>query len=101
VGVGAAIAQAVSRQRPSFDPKSADVRFVVDEVVLGQVCSEYSCFPCQFSFHQILHIYISSEAGEMGTLMAGVPSGLGSISAYELKRGANQNCIRPTFSLRR
>jgi hypothetical protein len=29
--------------------------FVVDKVVLGQVFSEYFGFPCQSSFHQILH----------------------------------------------
>jgi hypothetical protein len=33
----------------------------------------------------MLHIHISSEAGEMGTLVAGVPSGLGLISAHEIK----------------
>jgi hypothetical protein len=29
--------------------------FVVDKVALGQVFSEYLGFPCQSSFHQILH----------------------------------------------
>jgi hypothetical protein len=29
--------------------------FVLDEVALGQVFSEYSGFPCQSSFHQFLH----------------------------------------------
>jgi hypothetical protein len=29
--------------------------FVVDKVVLGQVFSEYFGFPCQSSFHQVLH----------------------------------------------
>jgi hypothetical protein len=29
--------------------------FVVDKVALGQVFSEYFGFPCQFSFHQLLH----------------------------------------------
>jgi hypothetical protein len=42
---GRAIAQAVSR-RPGFEPGSGRVGFVVDEVVLGQVLSEYSGFPC-------------------------------------------------------
>jgi hypothetical protein len=28
--------------------------FVVDEVALGQVFSEYFGFPCQSSFHQLL-----------------------------------------------
>jgi hypothetical protein len=31
------------------------VEFVVDKVALGQVFSEYFGFPCQSSFHQILH----------------------------------------------
>jgi hypothetical protein len=31
------------------------MEFVVDEVALGQVFSEYFGFPCQSSFHQILH----------------------------------------------
>jgi hypothetical protein len=31
------------------------VGFVVQIVALGQVSSEYFGFPCQYSFHQILH----------------------------------------------
>jgi hypothetical protein len=31
------------------------VGFVVDKVALGQVFSEYFSFPCQSSFHQLLH----------------------------------------------
>jgi hypothetical protein len=31
------------------------VGFVVDKVALGRVFSEYFGFPCQSSFHQILH----------------------------------------------
>jgi hypothetical protein len=38
-------------RRPGF----GQVGFVVDEVALGQVFSEYFSFPCQSSFHQILH----------------------------------------------
>jgi hypothetical protein len=29
--------------------------FVVDKMALGQVFTEYFGFPCQSSFHQILH----------------------------------------------
>jgi hypothetical protein len=29
--------------------------FVVDKVALGQVFSKYFGFPCQSSFHKILH----------------------------------------------
>jgi hypothetical protein len=56
---GRATAQAVSRWLPTA---AARVRarvwqlgFVVDKVALGQVFSEYFGFPCQSSFHQILH----------------------------------------------
>jgi hypothetical protein len=31
--------------------------FVADKVALGQVFSEYFGFPCQFSFHLLLHIH--------------------------------------------
>jgi hypothetical protein len=34
------------------------VGFVVDKVALGQVFSEYFGFPCQSSFHYILHHHI-------------------------------------------
>jgi hypothetical protein len=36
-------------------PGSAQVGFIVDEVALGHVYSEYFCFPCQSSFHQTIH----------------------------------------------
>jgi hypothetical protein len=57
--LGRATAQAVSRWLPTpaagFKPGSGQVGFVVDKVALGQVFSEYFGFPCQYSFHQILH----------------------------------------------
>jgi hypothetical protein len=40
-----------------FDPGSGQVGFVVDKVALGRDFSEYFGFPCQSSFHQILHHY--------------------------------------------
>jgi hypothetical protein len=49
---GRVIAQAVSRWLPIASGQH--VAFVVDKAVLGQVFSEYFCFPCQ-SFHQFLH----------------------------------------------
>jgi hypothetical protein len=53
------------------------VGFVVDEVSLAQVFSEYFGFPCQFSFHQLLHTHhLSSGAGTIGQLVADIPSGL-------------------------
>jgi hypothetical protein len=42
------------------------VGFVVDKVALGQVSSEYFGFPCQSSFHQLLHSHLSSGAGTIG-----------------------------------
>jgi hypothetical protein len=69
---GRAIAQAASRRllplRPGFDPRSGHVGFVVDKVALGQVFSEYFGFPCQSSFHQLLHNHhhLSSGAGTIG-----------------------------------
>jgi hypothetical protein len=69
---GRAIAQAVVTDLPpwwpGFKPGSTHVGFVVDKVALGQVLSEYLGFPCQSSFHQILHNhhYLSSGAGTIG-----------------------------------
>jgi hypothetical protein len=37
--------------------RSGHVGLVVDKVALGQVFSEYIGFPCQFSFHRLLHIH--------------------------------------------
>jgi hypothetical protein len=43
------------------------VGFVVDKVALEQVFSEYFGFPCQSSFHQLLHDHHrSSGAGTIG-----------------------------------
>jgi hypothetical protein len=44
------------------------VGFVVDKVALGQVFSEYFGFPCQSSFHQLLHNHphLSSGPGTIG-----------------------------------
>jgi hypothetical protein len=38
-----------------FEPGSGHVGFVVHKVALRQVFSEYFGFPCQSSFHQLLH----------------------------------------------
>jgi hypothetical protein len=50
-----------------LDPGSGRVGFVVDIAALGQVFSEYFCFPCQ-SFHLLHHThhYPSSGAGTIG-----------------------------------
>jgi hypothetical protein len=42
------------------------VGFAVDKVALGQVFSEYFGFPCQFSFHRLLHTHLSTGAGTIG-----------------------------------
>jgi hypothetical protein len=53
---GRAIAQGVSRWFPTVAARVRtrvwQVEFVVDEVALGQMFSEYFGFPCQSSFHQ-------------------------------------------------
>jgi hypothetical protein len=53
---------------PGFQPDSGNVGFVVDEVALGQFFSGYFGFPCQLSFHRLLHIHhhLSSGAGTIG-----------------------------------
>jgi hypothetical protein len=49
----------------------------VDKLVLRQDFSEYLGFPCQFSFHRLLHTHhLSSGSGTIGQLVADVPSGL-------------------------
>jgi hypothetical protein len=78
---GRAIAQAVSRRLPTAEARvrarGRSCGFVVDKVALGQVFSEYFGFPCQFSFHRLLHIHHHLPSGEgiIGQLVADVPSG--------------------------
>jgi hypothetical protein len=64
------------------------VGFVVDEVALGQVFSEYFGFLCQFSFHRLLYIHhhLSSGAGTTGQLVVGVSSGLSLTPPQEPKK---------------
>jgi hypothetical protein len=75
---GRAIAQAVSRRLPGFEPMSGHMRFVVDKVALGQVFPKYFVFHCQFSFHRLLHIHhhLSSGDGTIGQIGAEVSIGL-------------------------
>jgi hypothetical protein len=60
----------------------------MDKVALGQVSSEYFGFPCQFSFHRLLHIHhhLSSGAVTIGQLVADVPSGLSLTPPQETKK---------------
>jgi uncharacterized membrane protein YkoI len=66
------------------------VGFVVDKVSLGQVCSEYFGFPCQSSFHQLLHnhYHLSSGADAIGQTAADIPSGLSLTPQRETKKKA-------------
>jgi hypothetical protein len=54
----------------------------------GAGFSEYFGFPCQFSFHRLLHIHhhLSSGAGTIGQLVADVPSGLSLTPPQETKK---------------
>jgi hypothetical protein len=45
------------QRRPGGEPKSDNVGFVVNKVTLRQVLSEYFRFPCQISFHGLLHAH--------------------------------------------
>jgi hypothetical protein len=70
-----AIAQAASPQLPTvFEPGSGYLGFMVDNVALVQVFSEYFGFPCQFKFHQLLHNHLplSSGAGTIDQTVAAV-----------------------------
>jgi hypothetical protein len=73
-------------RRYGFDLRSSNVGFVVDEVTLGQVPSNYFGFPCQFLFHQMLHNHLPHGAGTTGRLVPDVPSGLSLIPPHETKK---------------
>jgi hypothetical protein len=80
---GPAITQAVSRQRPGFDPRSDHVGFMMGKVALGQVFPEYFGFPCQFSFHRLLDTHLSSGACTIGQIVAILPSVLSLTPLHE------------------
>jgi hypothetical protein len=63
-----------SPRRLRFDPNSNHLAVVGNKVVLAQVSSEYYGFPCQFSFHRLLHTHhhLSSGAGTVGKIVADV-----------------------------
>jgi hypothetical protein len=62
------------------------VGFVVKKVTLRNVFSEYFGFPCQSSFHRLLHTHLPFGAGAIDPLVAGVPSGLDLIPRHKLKK---------------
>jgi hypothetical protein len=65
-------------RRPGFETRSGHVGFVVDKVELGHIFSECFGFPCQFSFHRLLHIHNhpSYSGSTIGQLVADAPRGL-------------------------
>jgi hypothetical protein len=74
---------------------------VVDTVALGQVFSEYFGFPCQLSFHTLLHNHhLSSGAGTIGQLEAEVPSELSLTPLRKLKKNKTWSLTvgSPNFS---
>jgi hypothetical protein len=59
----------------------------MDKVALRQVLYEYFGYPCQFSFHRLLHTHhLPSGAGTIGQLVADVPSGLSLTPPQETKK---------------
>jgi hypothetical protein len=86
LGAGRARAQAVSR--PGSSPGQVMLDFCLTKWNCGQVFSEYFGFPCQFSFHRLLHTYhdLSSEAGAICQLVAEVPSELSLTPHKKLKK---------------
>jgi hypothetical protein len=74
-------------QRPGFEPRSGHVGFVVDKVELAYVYSEYSAFPYQFSFHQLLYTHhLSPGADTIGQIVADILNGLSLTPPDEKKK---------------
>jgi hypothetical protein len=73
--VGRAIARAVSRRFPGFNPTSNHVRIMVAKVAMVHVSAEYFGFPSQFSFRRLLNIHYHHHPGEgtKGQMVADIP----------------------------
>jgi hypothetical protein len=72
----------------------------VDKVALGQVFSEYFGFPCQFSFHRLLHTHhLSFGAGTIGQVVADVPIGLSLTPLKETKKNSLYMALQPFGTL--
>jgi hypothetical protein len=70
----------------------------MDKVALGQVFSEYFGFPCQFTFHRLLHTHhLSSGAGTIDQLVAAVASGPSLTPPQETPQKTTR--IDPSYSL--
>jgi hypothetical protein len=68
------------------------VEFVVDKLALWLVFSELFGFPCQFSFHPLLHTnHLSYGADTIDPLVADVPSGLSFTPPKETKKKKKLN----------
>jgi hypothetical protein len=52
-----ALSRLLHIERPAFVHSSGHVAFVADNVALKLVFTQCFYFPCQFSFHQLLHVY--------------------------------------------
>jgi hypothetical protein len=74
-------------RRFGFEPESGHVERVVDKATLGQVFTEYCCFPCQ-SFHRLLHTHQhpTSGAGTIDQVVADVPNSLSHLTPINLKK---------------
>jgi hypothetical protein len=66
------------------------VGFVVNKVALVHAVFEFFGFPCQFSFHRLLHTrhHLSSGAGirVIGQMVTDVPRGLSLTLPQEIKK---------------
>jgi hypothetical protein len=58
--------------------------FVVDTVALGQVFSKYFGFPCQSSFHQLLHNHHHHLSFGVCTIRQEWPQYLGTFFLFDL-----------------
>jgi hypothetical protein len=84
----------LSYKGPGFDPRSGHMGFVVDKVALGQVFFEYFGFPCQFSFHRLLHTHhLSSGAGIISQIVADVPSRLSLTPNGQPRNNGSDQCF--------
>jgi hypothetical protein len=82
------ITQVYHRGGPGFQPRTGLMGIVVGKVTLGQAFSECFDFPCQFSFHRLLHTHhhLSSGAAIIGQLVADVSSGLSLTPPHDTKK---------------
>jgi hypothetical protein len=62
--------------RPGVDPRSEHVGFAAEVALEVFFSPVYFGFPCQFSFHRMLHTHLSSGADTICPLENGVPRDL-------------------------